>query len=74
MFEHILKNIEAKEKNEKMPVRMFFRHTFGNLVNDAIFSLKKKQSKELDNTELFKCEGSIRFVAQYLLDNLPEGE
>ena len=74
MFENLLKKVESKDNNQKMPVRMFFRHTFGNLVNDAIFALKKKQSKELDNTDLFKSEGSIRFVSQYLLDNLPEGE
>ena len=53
---------------------MFYRNTFGNLINDAIFALKKKQSKEAENRELFTCEGSIKFVAQFLLDNLPDGE
>lgn len=46
MFENLLKSVEEKDHNKNMPVRMFYRNTFGNLVNDAIFALKKKQSKE----------------------------
>jgi len=53
---------------------MFYRNTFADLVNDAIFALKKKQSKETENRELMTCEGSIKFVSQFLLDNLPAGE
>jgi hypothetical protein len=33
--------IETKELNKKMPVRKFFNNTFGTLINDAIFDLKK---------------------------------
>ena len=36
-----------------MPVRKFFNNTFGPILNDALFGLKKKQSKEPDNLELF---------------------
>jgi hypothetical protein len=54
-----------------MPVRKFINNTFGTLLNDAIFALKKKQSKEPENTELFTKKGSVKFVALYLLDNLP---
>jgi len=74
MFEQLLKSVEEKDHNKNMPVRMFYRNTFADLVNDAIFALKKKQSKETENRQLFTCEGSIKFVAQYLLENLPEGE
>ena len=74
MFEQLIKCCEEKDHNKNMPVRMFYRNTFGNLVNDAIFALKKKQSKEPQNVEIFTCEGSIKFVAQFLLDNLPDGE
>lgn len=74
MFEHLLKSVEEKDNNKNMPCRMFYRNTFADLVNDAIFALKKKQSKEPENTQLFTCEGSIKFVAQFLMENLPEGE
>jgi len=46
MFESILSLIETKEMQKKMPVRKFFNNTFGTILNDAIFALKKKQSKE----------------------------
>ena len=54
MFEQLLKCCEEKDHNKNMPVRMFYRNTFGNLINDAIFALKKKQSKELDNIDIYK--------------------
>ena len=57
-----------------MPVRKFFNNTFGTVLNDAIFALKKKQSKEPENLEIFTKKGSIRFVALYLLENLPQQE
>lgn len=74
MFEQLLNSCEEKDHNKNMPVRMFYRNTFADLVNDAIFALKKKQSKETENRELMTCEGSIKFVSQFLLDNLPAGE
>lgn len=46
MFESILGLVETREQQKKMPVRKFFNNTFGTLLNDAIFALKKKQSKE----------------------------
>ena len=39
LFELMLKNIEEKKENCKMPVRKFFDNTFGNLLNDALFNL-----------------------------------
>ena len=53
---------------------MFYRNTFNNQINTAIFQLKKIQGKNPDNTEIFTKEGSIKFVATYLMDNLPDGE
>jgi len=53
---------------------MFYRNTFNNLLNSAIFQLKKVQGKEPDNTDIFTKEGSIKFVATYLMENLPDGE
>lgn len=43
MFESVLKMIEHDDKKDKMPVRKFFNNTFGTLLNDAIFALKKRQ-------------------------------
>lgn len=56
-----------------MPVRKFFNNTFGTLLNDAIFALMKKQQKSKSNA-IFTMQGSIKFVAQYLQDHLPEDE
>jgi hypothetical protein len=71
MFEGMLNLLESKSSQRKMPVRKFFNNTFGTILNDAIFALKKKQSKEPENADLFTQKGSIKFVALYLLDNLP---
>lgn len=74
MFESLLKLVESKDKNQKMPVRQFYKNTFNTLLNDAIFNLKKKQSKESDNVALFTHEGQVKEVAFYILANLPDGE
>ena len=65
--------IENKNEHEKMPVRKFFNNTFGTLINDAIFALMKKQRKST-SSQILTMQGSIRFVAQFLQDNLPENE
>ena len=74
MFEGMLELLEKKSKQKKMPVRKFFNNTFGTILNDAIFALKKRQSKEGDKEELFTKKGQIKYVALYLLDNLPQCE
>lgn len=71
MFESILNLVETKELQKMMPVRKFFNNTFGTILNDAIFALKKKQSKEPQNEQLFTKKGSVKFVAMYILENLP---
>jgi hypothetical protein len=45
MFGKLMKNVEEKDSKgvKGMPVRMFYRNTFNNLINTAIFELKKKQ-------------------------------
>jgi hypothetical protein len=65
--------IENKDNHEKMPVRKFFNNTFDTLPNDAIFALMKKQRKS-NNSHYFTMQGQIRFVAQFLQENLPENE
>ena len=44
-FQQMLAQLESKSKNKNMPVRNFYNNTFGQILNDAIFALKKKQSK-----------------------------
>ena len=66
--------VEDKDGLKKMPVRKFFNNTFGNILNDAIFELLKKQGKEKGNEEIFTVKGSVKFVAKFLQDNLPEWE
>lgn len=65
--------IENVEDHEKMPVRKFFNNTFDTLINDAIFALLKKQRKS-QNPQYFTMQGSIRFVAEFLQNNLPDNE
>ena len=69
----MLKLIEDKDEHKKMPVRKFFNNTFSTLLNDAIFQLHKKQMKSKSNN-IMTMQGSIRYVAQYLQDHLPESE
>ena len=56
MFNNLLELIEKPEDHEKMPVRKFFNNTFGTLLNDAIFQLKKKQEKT-KNKEFLTMQG-----------------
>ena len=46
-----------------MPVRKFYKNTFGDLLNRAIFALTKKQGQTPEDMELFTTEGMIKFVA-----------
>lgn len=41
----MLEYLEKKDKNQKMPVRKFYNNTFGQILNDAIFALQKRQKK-----------------------------
>lgn len=59
-----------------MPVRKFFNNSFGQILNDAIFALKKKQLKSTgeEAAKLQYHEAQIQFVANYILKKLPDGE
>ena len=74
MFDKLLKLVEDPDQNQKMPVRRFFDNTFKQRLNSAIFQLKKFQNKNPDVQEYFTCEGMVKCVAFYLLEDLPEGE
>ena len=59
-----------------MPVRNFFKNTFGHLLNDATFLLKKRQEKAKgkEAAQLYSTQGMVKFVANYLIDNNDEEE
>jgi len=38
----MLELLEQKSTQKKMPVRKFFNNTFGTILNDALFALKKR--------------------------------
>jgi len=45
MFKTMIDYLESKSKNREMPVRNFYNNTYGQILNDAIFALKKRQMK-----------------------------
>ena len=66
VFDATLELLEDK-KSKKMLVRKFFNNTFDTILNDAIFAMKKKQSKEPNPAdEIFTVQGAIKYVAQEL--------
>ena len=70
-------SLVEKKKNKgvcKMPVRKFFNNTFGNNLNDGLYQLQKKQEKNPDQKDLFKKKGMVKFIAEYMMDQLPEYE
>ncbi len=58
---------------ETMPVRQHLANSFGPLLKDALFELKKRQSRKRKE-EYETITGGICFVADYLLERLPENE
>jgi hypothetical protein len=76
MFQNMLEHLETKDKQSKLPVRKFYNNSFGFIVNDAIFALKRRQQKSSGDeaVELQSHRGQIQFVANYILNNLPEHE
>lgn len=76
MFQQMFHYLENKESNGNMPVRKFFNNSFGQILNDAIFALKKKQLKSTgeEAAKLQYHEAQIQFVAAYILKKLPDGE
>ena len=72
----MLEYLEKKDKNQKIPVRKFYNNTFGQILNDAIFALQKRQKKSEgeEKAQLQYHQGQIKFVADYILSNLQAGE
>ena len=73
MFEQLLESVEQKEKNKHMPVRMFYRNTFDNLINDAIFALKNFGWSDKQEIEQ-KVSGNISYVLPQQFETPEEWE
>ena len=75
-FKQMHDYLDSKSKNAKMPVRNFYDNTFGQILNDAIFALKRRQTKSTgeEHIELQHHQGQIKFVADFILNKLPAGE
>lgn len=74
LVKKVVKNLENKKKHHKIAVQKYFKNTFGDLLNDAMYELTRKQEKFPDNDEFFTVEGSCSFVGEFLLEHLPEHE
>lgn len=57
-----------------MPVRAHIKNTFGSLLNDALYDLQRTRGKHPELVELQTVPGSAKYIAEYLLRNLPECE
>jgi len=74
LVKEVVKNLEQKKNPQKIAIRKYFKNTFGDLLNDAMYELTRKQEKFPDQEEFFSVQGSASFVAHFLLSNLPEHE
>lgn len=72
----MLDYLEKKENHKRMPVRKYYNNIFKEVLNDAIFQLKKAQLKASGQQahELQYHQGQIKFVADFIWQNLPAGE
>lgn len=57
-----------------MPVQRYFKNTFGDILNDAMYELQRKQTKYPDNVEYFTEKGIIEYIANHIMAHLPEWE
>jgi len=54
-----------------LPVRAHIKNTFGSLLNDALFDLQRTRWIKSDKADLQTVEGSVKYLSEYLLKNLP---
>lgn len=58
-----------KKKNSIVSVRSYLDRAIGELLNQALYDLDIQRETYPEKKDLFTAKGSIKFVAQYLLDN-----
>ena len=56
-------------KNSIVSIRSYFDRVIGESLNRALYDLGVQRERFPNNKELFNAKGSIRYVAQYLIDN-----
>jgi len=65
---------KLKKGPHKIAIQKYFKNTFGDLLNDAMYELSRKQENSHEKDEYFSVEESCSFVGEFLLENLPQSE
>ena len=72
-IDDILEKIDREEGKKKqnyiVSVRTYLDRVIGESLNQALYDLEVQRERAPDKKELFTADGSIRFIAQYLLDH-----
>lgn len=70
MIREKLDQIKEKNiRNSSISIRSYLNRTIGELLNNALYELEIQRERNPDKEELFTAKGSIRFVAQFLIDH-----
>ena len=72
-IDNILEKIDREEgkkgQNYIVSVRSYLDRVIGESLNQALYDLDVQRERAPDKKELFTANGSIKFIAQYLLDH-----
>ena len=72
-IDDILEKIDREEGKKKqnyiVSVRTYLDRVIGESLNQALYDLEVQRERAPDKKELFTATGSIKFIAQYLLDH-----
>jgi hypothetical protein len=72
-IDNILEKIDReegkKEQNAIVSIRSYLDRVIGESLNQALYDLEVQRERAPDRKELFTANGSIKFIAQYLLDH-----
>ena len=72
-IDNILEKIDREEgkkgQNYIVSVRSYLDRVIGESLNQALYDLEVQRERAPDRKELFTAKGSIKFIAQYLLDH-----
>jgi len=66
--------MESDEGKKHFPVRAYVQNTFGSLLNDALYQLERTRGKHPELEELKTVKGSVKYIGEYLIKNLPANE
>jgi len=72
-IDNILEKIDREEgkknQNAIVSIRSYLDRVIGESLNQALYDLEVQRERAPDRKELFTANGSIKFIAQYLLDH-----